>query len=160
TVNRLNEFGYTKKIKYTGTLKFINNQFNADTGTISLEALVTNKDDYLLPGQFVNIKVILNTIKNAVLVPKAAVQLGPTGQYVYKVNAKSKAEMVKIVTGESFPGYLLLTQGKLTNKDKVIITGFQELSSHALVKVKNVKTDKTPVKKTVKKTPKAKKENK
>jgi membrane fusion protein, multidrug efflux system len=145
TVNRLNEYGISKKVKYNGTLKFINNKFNANTGTIALEALVTNKDNYLLPGQFVNIRVILNTIKNAVLVPKAAIQLGPTGQYVYKINKRNKAEIARIVTGESFPGYSLLTQGKLKNKDQVIITGFQELAPYALVKVENVKTDKKSI---------------
>ncbi|MCP4180727.1 MAG: efflux RND transporter periplasmic adaptor subunit [bacterium] len=160
TVNRLNEYGISKKIKYTGTLKFINNQFNANTGTISLEALVTNKDNYLLPGQFVNLKIILNTIKSAILIPTAAIQLGPTGQYVYKVSKKNKAEMVKIVTGETFPGYSLLAKGKLTSKDRVIITGFQELAPFSLVKVENVKIDKKTVKKSANKNLKTKVEKK
>ena len=71
----------------TGTLTVLDNQVDPTTGTIKLKATFPNPENRLWPGAFVGVEVQVDTAKDAVVVPPAAVQRGPRGAYVYVANA-------------------------------------------------------------------------
>jgi membrane fusion protein, multidrug efflux system len=68
-----------------GTLALVDNQIDQTTGTLRLKATFPNENNALWPGQFVNIKLLLRTLQQAVTVPSTAVQRGPDGMYVYAI---------------------------------------------------------------------------
>ena len=87
------------KIKLaTGTLLTVDNQIDQTTGTSRLKAIFTNQDRALFPNQFVNCRLLLDTIHNATIVPVAAVQRGPQGSFVFVMEA-GKAEMRPVTLG-------------------------------------------------------------
>ena len=90
----------------TGSLQTIDNQIDQSTGTAKLKAVFSNGDNALWPNQFVNIRLLLEVRKNATVVPSAAIQRGPQGNYAYVVKADKTVE-VRHVT-------IALSQGKLT----------------------------------------------
>lgn len=71
----------------TGAVDFVNNAVDAATGTIGLRATIANEDERLLPGQFVTVRVTMDTLKGAVVVPSQAIQTSQKGQYIYVVKA-------------------------------------------------------------------------
>src|SRR6185437_6962205 len=78
-----------KTVIDTGELKVVDNQVDPATGTIKLKAEFPNKDHQLWPGAFVNVRLLVNTLKQVVVVPTAAVQRGPSGTFVYVVQPDS-----------------------------------------------------------------------
>ncbi|HEX6802642.1 MAG TPA: efflux RND transporter periplasmic adaptor subunit [Terriglobales bacterium] len=76
----------------TGKLLTIDNQIDQTTGTGRLKAVFTNEDAALWPNQFVNVHLLLTTQKNATVIPAAAVQRGPNGDYVYVVKPDKTVE--------------------------------------------------------------------
>lgn len=80
----------------TGQLIFIDNAVDPSTGTIRLRAQFENADATLWPGQFVNVLVQLYEKPDAIVIPSAALQTGPEGQYVYIIGEDSLAEVRKI----------------------------------------------------------------
>jgi membrane fusion protein, multidrug efflux system len=107
-----------------GRITFIDNGTDLTTGTIKLKAEFPNTDKLLWPGQFVNIALILREQANATVVPSAAVQSGPGGQYVYVVKPDLTAELrnIKVARAEGLetiveegvaPGELVVTEGQL-----------------------------------------------
>jgi multidrug efflux system membrane fusion protein len=74
----------------TGTLYALNNQMTTSTGTVTLRATFPNDDEALFPSEFVNIRLLVDTMKGAVLVPTTAVLSGAPGNYVYLVNKDAK----------------------------------------------------------------------
>jgi membrane fusion protein, multidrug efflux system len=72
---------------------FVSNQVSDQTGTIELRASFDNRDHRLVPGQLVDVDVTLDNLKKATVVPREAVNEGPTGRYVFVVSAESVAEM-------------------------------------------------------------------
>lgn len=79
-----------------GNLTFLDNAVDAQTGMIQLKATFANKDQYFWPGQFVNVKIPTATIKQALLVPTRAIQIGQSGPYLYV--ADNKIAHVKPIT--------------------------------------------------------------
>ncbi len=90
----------------TGKLLTIDNQIDQTTGTGRLKAIFDNKDATLWPNQFVNVQLLLETRKDATIVPAAAIQRGPQGNFVYAVKTDKTVE-VKPVT-------VAITQNNLT----------------------------------------------
>ena len=66
-----------------GDLTFLDNMVVSDSGTIKLRATLPNTDAHFWPGQFVKVRLVLDTINDAVLVPNAAEQIGQQGPFVY-----------------------------------------------------------------------------
>lgn len=106
-----------------GTLDLVDNQIDPSTGTIKLKASLPNEDLSLWPGQFVNVKVRLDMLRDRVSVPAAAVQRGPNGEYVYvvkedrtvesrPVEIASQAEGRAIVAKGLTPGEIVVTDGQ------------------------------------------------
>ncbi len=82
----------------TGELAVIDNQIDAQTGTVRVKALFQNPDLALWPGQFVNARVTVDTLQNVVTVPSPAVQRGPNGAFIYLLRADGTAALRNVVT--------------------------------------------------------------
>lgn len=108
----------------TGKLLTIDNQIDPTTGTAKLKAVFDNKEDKLWPNQFVNADLLVETRKNSVVVPTAAILRGPQGAYVYAVNPDK--------TVQDKPVTIALTQGDVTvvsgglNPGETVVTDGQD----------------------------------
>jgi multidrug efflux system membrane fusion protein len=111
-----------KRILSEGTLALINNQVDTTSGTIRLKAIFENKDHVLWPGQSVSTRLLVSTLKEAVVVPDDAVKHGTDGLYAYSVNTENKAELRKIKIGKSIDGQTVVEDG-LAPGERVIIAG-------------------------------------
>jgi membrane fusion protein, multidrug efflux system len=111
----------------SGTLKLVNNQVDQSTGTVTLKAEFPNQDAALWPGEFVNAHLVLRTVKNGVTVPAGAVQMSPTGSFVYLIedNSTVKAQSVTVTEVES--GTALIGKG-LKAGDRIVVSGQTDLS--------------------------------
>jgi multidrug efflux system membrane fusion protein len=85
----------------TGTLYAISNQMATSTGTVTLRASFANDDEALFPNEFVNVKMLVDTLSSAVLVPTPAVLSGAPGDYVYLVNADHTVSVRKVTWGRA-----------------------------------------------------------
>jgi multidrug efflux system membrane fusion protein len=111
-----------KRVLSEGTLMLINNQVDTTSGTIRLKAVFENKDHVLWPGQSVSTRLLVSTVKDAVVVPDDAVKHGTDGLYAYAVNQDNKAEFRKIKVGQSIDGKTVIESG-LTPGERVIVAG-------------------------------------
>jgi multidrug efflux system membrane fusion protein len=82
-----------------GRLASVDNQVDTTTGTVKLRAVFDNRDRKLFPQQFVNAKLLVDTLQDAIVVPTAAIQLGAPGSYVYVVNSDSTVSIRVIKPG-------------------------------------------------------------
>jgi multidrug efflux system membrane fusion protein len=110
----------------TGVLKTIDNQIDLATGTLRVKAEFPNEDERLFPNQFVNIRLRVRTLTDAIVVPTAAVQYGSRGTYVYLVNATSKATVRDVVLGPSDGSRQAIAEG-LKLGEMVILEGLDRL---------------------------------
>ena len=83
----------------TGQVSAVDNQIDTTTGTVRIRAQFDNADNALFPNQFVNARLLVETLQNAVGVPTSAIQRGSPGAYVYVINADSTVSVRTIVTG-------------------------------------------------------------
>jgi multidrug efflux system membrane fusion protein len=100
---------------------------------VKLKAVFPNDSQQLWPGQFVNVRLTLDTIRNAVVVPSGAVQRGPNGPFVYGV-ADDKAVLKNVEVGRQDETTSVVTSG-LTPPERVITTGFARLTNGEAVRV-------------------------
>jgi multidrug efflux system membrane fusion protein len=118
----------------TGELAVVDNQIDQLTGTVKLKATFANKDLGLWPGQFVNVRLMLDTIRNATVVPSPAVQRGPNGAFVYVLESDGRAHMKSVTTGRQDEQLVVLTSG-LEPGATVVASGFARLFDGATVHV-------------------------
>jgi multidrug efflux system membrane fusion protein len=111
-----------RKTLSEGTLALINNQVDTTSGTIRLKAVFDNADHALWPGQAISTRLLLDTARDAVVVPDDAVQRGANGLYAYVVGADNKAELRPITIGPSTDGRTIVEKG-LTAGQSVIVSG-------------------------------------
>ena len=116
----------------TGTLALINNQVDTTSGTIRLKAVFDNKDHALWPGQSVSTRLLVNTLKDATVIPDDAVQHGTNGLYAFSVNQENKAELRKIKVGQSIDGRSVVDEG-LSPGQQVITAGQYKVQPGTLV---------------------------
>ena len=116
----------------TGTLYAVSNQMATSTGTITLRATFPNDDEALFPSEFVNVKLLVDTLQNAVLVPTPAVQTGAPGDYVYLVNANNSVSVHKVTLGPSDGKNTVITSG-LAAGNIVVTDGTDRLSDGAKI---------------------------
>lgn len=102
-----------------GTLVFIDNAVNANTGTVTLKAQMPNDHEQLWPGQYVTVSMQLTIEPNAIVVPQIAIQTGQDGNYVYLVE-QGKAE-VRRVTVDRQMGDLAVLSAGLSGNERVIL---------------------------------------
>ncbi|WP_459473569.1 MdtA/MuxA family multidrug efflux RND transporter periplasmic adaptor subunit [Pseudomonas sp. No.117] len=131
-VTALDQLGSTPLAE--GSLKFISNEIDTATGSIKLKAVFANPDEKLYPNQFVNVRLQTDTLKNAVVVPAAAVQLGSDGSFVYVVGAGDKVERRGVTPGPALGDRVAITQG-LQGDERVVTRGIDHLRDGAQVRV-------------------------
>ncbi|MGN7983337.1 MdtA/MuxA family multidrug efflux RND transporter periplasmic adaptor subunit [Burkholderia sp. 22313] len=83
----------------TGALETLDNQIDTSTGTVKLRATFANKEGLLFPNQFVNTRLLVDVLRNATIVPTAAVLTGSIGQFVYIVKPDNTVTVRKVTTG-------------------------------------------------------------
>jgi membrane fusion protein, multidrug efflux system len=118
----------------TGTLYAISNQVATSTGTVMLRATFPNDDEVLFPNEFVNIRILVDTLTGAVLVPTPAVLSGAPGDYVYLANADNTVSVRKITPGPSDGTRTAILSG-LSVGERVVIDGTDRLSEGAKISV-------------------------
>ncbi len=118
----------------TGTLYAIGNQMAASTGTVTLRATFENGDEALYPNEFVNVKMRVDTLRGAVLVPTSAVLNGAPGDYVFRVNADQTVSVAKVTLGPNDGDRTAIRAG-LSVGDTVVIDGTDRLSDGARINV-------------------------
>lgn len=107
--------------KCSGDLEFLDNAVDNQTGTVSLRAVVSNKDRKLWPGQFVRVKLILGIEKEAMLVPYSAVQLGQKGHYLFAVTNDNKADLRQVETGSRQEDDIVIKKGVQVGENVVTV---------------------------------------
>lgn len=118
-----------------GEVRFMDNAVDAATGTILMKAIVSNDDEKLTPGQFLNVTLLLNTLDNAVTVPNEAVQQGAEGNFLYVVKEDSTVEMRRIETVASNKGVTAIGSG-LKPGETVVTDGQLRLTPGTKVKIR------------------------
>lgn len=119
-----------------GTLTFLDNTVQSNTGTIKLRATLANSDRYFWPGQFINARLILATKKDAVLIPPQAQQIGQQGAFVYVVRPDQTAELRPIIPGQR-QGDLMVVESGIKNGEMVITSGQMMVTPNGKVMVTN-----------------------
>jgi len=116
----------------TGTLATVDNQIDTTTGTVKARALFDNSTGKLFPNQFVNIRLLVNTLHGQTLVPVAAVQRGAEGSYVYVVQPDKTVAQRTVALGPGNAAMASITQG-LKPGDMVVVDGADRLRDGAEV---------------------------
>ncbi len=116
----------------TGTLTTYDSQVDVTTGTIKMRATFDNANQALFPLQFVNVRLLEDTLTGVALAPNAAVQVGPAGNFVYLFNGDSTVSKRDIKTGPSDGARTTVTSG-LAAGDRVVIDGVDRLRDGAKV---------------------------
>jgi multidrug efflux system membrane fusion protein len=109
-----------------GKLLLINNQIDAGTATVQLKAQFANPQHKLWPGQFINVRLVLGTLANALVVPASAVQRGPDGTFVYSVRADQTVEVSNVRVTLLRDGKAVIGEG-LKAGDLVVADGQAKL---------------------------------
>ncbi|MDQ1119425.1 MULTISPECIES: efflux RND transporter periplasmic adaptor subunit [Pseudoxanthomonas] len=116
-----------------GVLDVVDNQVSADSNTFRLRARFPNADHVLWPGQFVNVRLQVDTLKQGMVVPTQAVQRGPDGDYVYALDSDNTVKMTPVTTGvEVGSTHIVVTKG-LTAGQRVVTEGQFRLKPNAKV---------------------------
>ena len=119
----------------TGTLVTTDNQVDTSTGTVKLRAMFPNDKEELFPQQFVNARLLVNTLKDAVVVPTPAIQLGAPGSYVYLVNSPDSTVSVRVVKTGPSDGQRTAILSGLKLGETVVTDGVDRLYDGAKVQL-------------------------
>jgi len=115
-----------------GVLRVVDNQVDQTTGTVKLKAEFPNANDQLWPGQFVNVRLLIDTLKDVVTIPTGAVQRGPNGTFVYVIKDDNTASMRPIVVQKQDETQTVVKSG-LEVGERVVTTGFVRLTDGSKV---------------------------
>ena len=118
-----------------GQLYLINNQVDENTGTILIEGLFPNNDRALWPGQYVNVRTILETRKNATVIPTQAISMGQEGPYVYVMNTDHYVELRQVAIAQR-EGDLTIIEKGVTPGETVVLEGQINLNPGVRVAIK------------------------
>ncbi|MGC8519532.1 MAG: efflux RND transporter periplasmic adaptor subunit [Steroidobacteraceae bacterium] len=118
----------------TGRLASVDNQINTTTGTLQMRALFSNASLELFPNEFVNVKLVLRTLKHQLVVPGEAVQNGPSSNFVYVVQPNDTVALRTVVTGPSDGLYISILKG-LKPGETVVTDGADQLRNGAKIRI-------------------------
>lgn len=118
----------------TGTLQSIDNQVDQTTGTVKLRAELPNDRLQMWPGQFVNVRLRVETLPQAIVVPTSAVQRGPNGTFVYVIGENDTVSARNVTVTQQNDTDAVIASGLAAN-ERVVTTGFASLSEGARVSV-------------------------
>jgi membrane fusion protein, multidrug efflux system len=127
----------------TGTLYAISNQMATSTGTVTLRADFANDNETLFPNEFVNVKMLVDTLQQAVLIPTSAVLSGAPGDYVYLANSNGTVSVHKIVIGPGDGKNTAILSG-LSAGDTVVVDGTDRLTDGAKIAIAAAKAAPNP----------------
>jgi membrane fusion protein, multidrug efflux system len=117
-----------------GLLRVVDNQVDQTTGTVKLKAEFPNADLQLWPGQFVNVRLLIDTLKQVVVIPTGAVQRGPNGTFVYVVKDDNTVTVRSIAVQKQDETQTVVRTGLEAN-ERVVTTGFVRLTDGSKVSV-------------------------
>ena len=118
---------------WEGDVRFLDNSVDATTGTIQLKAIVPNEDEKLAPGQFVAVSLVLDTLKQAVVIPAEAVQQGAEGSFLFVAKEDGSVEIRKIRVASIQQQSAIIAEG-LAGGETVVTEGQLRLTAGARVK--------------------------
>ncbi|MCQ8241037.1 MdtA/MuxA family multidrug efflux RND transporter periplasmic adaptor subunit [Rhizosaccharibacter radicis] len=118
----------------TGKVFTLDNTIDTATGTVRIRSMFPNEDDRLFPNQFVNARLLLRTVHDAVLVPTGAIQAGSQGNFVYVVKPDDTVDVRDVTTGVSADGQVLVSKG-LAAGETVVTDGTDRLHAGSKVRV-------------------------
>ncbi|HJV59606.1 MAG TPA: efflux RND transporter periplasmic adaptor subunit [Albitalea sp.] len=116
----------------SGRFWSLNNQVDTQTGTVRAKARFANAKSALFPSQFVNVRVLLDTVRGAVVVPVTALRHGPEGDFVYVLRPDRTVSMRKVSIGQATVDRVALSTG-LAAGERVITEGGDRLKDGAQV---------------------------
>jgi multidrug efflux system membrane fusion protein len=119
----------------TGYLLTVDNTIDSTTGTSRLKAVFDNKDSTLFPNQFVNIRLLVDTLHDQVVVPSVAVQNGQQGTFVYVVDEASKVHLRPVKVGINENNIAQILTG-LSGGEEVIVDGTDRLQEGMTVRIR------------------------
>jgi membrane fusion protein, multidrug efflux system len=118
----------------TGKLTLIDNQIDPSTGTIHLKAEFANTDEALWPGAFVDMRLVVKTLKNAVTVPAQSVQAGPNGSYLFVIKPDDTVEQRIVQVAETENNLAVISKG-LKAGERVVVDGQYRLDQGTKVSI-------------------------
>jgi multidrug efflux system membrane fusion protein len=120
-----------------GNLLSLDNQIDTTSGTVKLKAQFSNKESALFPNQFVNVRLLSDTLRDVAVVPNAAIQHGSAGTFVYLITQDQKGTKVTVQTVKlgTVDGDNVAVLDGLKTDDLVVISGIDKLRENAKVKI-------------------------
>jgi membrane fusion protein, multidrug efflux system len=118
----------------TGSLRSIDSEINLNTGTLGLKAEFPNQQQTLFPNQFVNVRLLVQTLQNQVLIPLPAVQRSSLGTFVYVIKPDKSVELRKVQVGLT-EGNTAAVDSGLSAGETVVTDGVDRLQQGSLVSV-------------------------
>lgn len=118
-----------------GMLQSIDNQIDPTTGTVKFRALFPNKGNALFPQQFVNVRLLVKTLRDSIVVPASAIQRGSQGAFVYLVKADKTVAVRPVTVGVTQEDDISVTSG-LSAGEMVVVEGAERLRDGSRVEVK------------------------
>ena len=119
----------------SGKLMTLDNQIDSTTGTSKLKAVFDNTDNALFPQQFVNMRLLVDTLEDELIVPNVAVQTGQQGSFVYVVDDRSRVHLKTVHVGISTDTSTDILSG-ISEGDRVVVDGTDRLVEGAQVRVR------------------------
>lgn len=125
-MGKLRTIAYLQHTPYEGELTLINNEVDQSTGTILMRATLPNADMSLWPGEFVDVRLILETVQGGILLPQEAIKEGQQGPFVYIISREETAELRPVQIEERI-GSLALVKSGIRPEEKVVLEGQYDL---------------------------------
>lgn len=119
-----------------GTLTFLNNSFDTDTGLLLMHGKLQNEEHLYLPGQTVKVKLPMSVLEDVTLIPQKAVKINQSGPYVYTVKEDNTVEIRQLKLGEEFEDKVVVLEG-LAPGEKIVTDGHLRLAPGLSVEIKN-----------------------
>jgi len=120
-----------------GWLRSIDSQINQNTGTLGLKAEFPNQEQMLFPNQFVNVRLLVETLQDQVLIPLQAVQRSSLGTFVYVVKPDNKVDLRRVEVGLT-EGNTAAVKSGLSSGETVVTGGIDRLQQGSIVSVQSV----------------------
>lgn len=127
----------TRKLA-AGTLSAIDNEVDTTTGTFRLRAVFANEDESLFPNQFVNIRMLLDTQHNVIVIPTAGIERNQLGTFVYIVKSDNKVAIHPVTLGTTEGEHVAVVSG-LKVGERVVVDGADRLTDGVPVTVQAAK---------------------
>ena len=111
---------------HQGTIDFVDNRLDTNTGTRHLRCSFPNRDGLLTPGLFVRIRFLYGELQNVILIPEEAISSDQDRKYVYIIDAKNQIEHRQVKIGKMRKGMRAILEG-LKGEERIVIKGIQRV---------------------------------